>query len=92
MALTIKENNGVFTLAGAINATTVQLFKVHMDAIMRNNKEVTLHIGKVDEIDPAGLSILRDFYMKSKNENQGFYIVGYGCKELYHEFNNSYAA
>ncbi|MEO1029833.1 MAG: STAS domain-containing protein [Bacteroidota bacterium] len=92
MALQIKENNGVFILEGAINTTTAQSLKIHMDTMLLNNEEVTIHIGKVNEIDRAGLSILRELYTNSKRDNQAFYIIGYGCKDLYHDFRTNYAA
>ncbi|WP_299361846.1 STAS domain-containing protein [Winogradskyella sp.] len=88
MALQIKENNGVFELEGAINNATAQSFKMHVDALMLSNEQVTINIGKVNEIDVTGLSVLRELLMNSKNTNQSFYIVGYGCKEIYDDFND----
>ena len=92
MALQIKENNGVFELEGAINNATAQSFKMHMNALMLSNQQITINIEKVDEIDITGLKALKELYMNSKGKDQSFYIVGYGCKEIYHDFRTSYAA
>ncbi|MEM9680124.1 MAG: STAS domain-containing protein [Bacteroidota bacterium] len=92
MALQIKENNGVFELEGAINNATAQSFKTHINALMLTSEQVTINIEKVNEIDLAGLSVLRELYTISKKENQSFYIIGYGCKEIYHDFKTNHAA
>ncbi len=86
MALKIKEKGGVFFLEGPMNCETAQDFKKHLTFIMKHNEQITVDIEKVNEIDNSGLSVLREFYSNSLNQNRKFYITGYGCKEIYDDF------
>ncbi len=47
---------------------------------------VTINIGKVNEIDLNGLSVLKQFHRQSNKNTNDFFIVGYGCKEIYDDF------
>ncbi|MBO6605720.1 STAS domain-containing protein [Psychroserpens sp.] len=86
MALRIEEKNDVFFLDGILNSDTSQVFKKHMDFIMETNGYVTINIDKLNEIDLNGLSVLKQFYRQSNKNAKDFFIVGYGCKEIYGEF------
>lgn len=87
MALTINNENGVFMIVGAINATTAQHLENHFNSLLDNNHEVTINIDKVNFIDTFGLSALRRLYQNStENQKKAFYIVGNGCKEIYDDF------
>lgn len=86
MALRIEEKNGVFFIDGIINSDTSQAFKNHMDFIMETYGNVTINIDKVNEIDLNGLSVLKQFYTHSNRNAKDFFIVGYGCKEIYDDF------
>ncbi|MCT4630347.1 STAS domain-containing protein [Winogradskyella sp.] len=92
MALKITENKNVFDIEGVLNTSTTQLFEKHMDALFRTNGDITINIEKVNEIDIAGLAALRQFYKNSIKYNISFTIIGYGCKEIYHDFKNENAA
>ena len=82
MALTIKENNNVFTVEGSINASTARHFQSHFEMLLNAFGELTIDIEKVSEIDTNGLAALRALYDNALNYNRGFFIVGNGCKEI----------
>jgi anti-anti-sigma regulatory factor len=92
MSLTIKENNGVFLVEGAINSTTSNSFKMHMESLFQNNKELVINIDRTTEIDTIGVSVLKSLYMYSLHHTKEFYITGNGCKELFHDFSSDNAA
>jgi len=86
MALQIIEKNGIFLLNGPINNKTSKSFKSHMDILINELEDITINIDKVNEIDEAGLMLLRQYHSKSLMDNKDFSIIGYGCKEIYQDF------
>lgn len=87
MALTITRENGVFMIAGAINASTSKHLENHFGSLLEKYNEVTINIDKVSHIDATGLSALRALYQSClTNYNKAFYIIGNGCKEIYDDF------
>ncbi len=90
MALTIKERNGAFCVKGGINAATVNSFKTHFNYILDTYGNLTLDIDGVTEIDANGMSALRTLYINAYLKKQDFSIIGYGCKEIYDDFEYHY--
>lgn len=89
MALQISENNGTFFLQGNINASTSKYLTTHIERTMNTVKQVTVDIAKVSAIDTNGVAALKKLFLNASNNNKTFSIVGYGCKDLYNEFNMS---
>lgn len=92
MALTIKANNGIFLLEGVINTTTVKQFKNHLEFLILYTNGVTINIDGVSYIDANGMKALRDLYSTAIISNKDFIIVGYGCKEVFQDFETNIAA
>ncbi|WP_161804632.1 STAS domain-containing protein [Lacinutrix himadriensis] len=86
MALTITQQNNIITLEGVLNTNTLSSFKNHFSAILNTNKEVTLDIDKVTEIDASGMHALKEMYTNAIHNNNMFFVVGYGCKDVYEDF------
>ena len=83
MLLTIKENNGVILLEGAICSETVKKFKDHLEFLLVYKKSLTINIDRVTAINKAGLTVIEGLFNKAKISNKSFFIIGYGCKEIY---------
>ncbi len=92
MALKITEQNGTFVLAGTLNTITADHFRNHFQLILNMQQELTLNIDGVSEIDVDGLMALKTLYKNALIYNKDFYITGYGCKEIYDDFKQAYAA
>ena len=92
MALQILEHNSTFYLQGNLNASTSQSLITHLEHTMHAIKEVTVDIDKVEAIDANGVAALKTLFLNALNSKKPFSIVGYGCKELYTDFNTPSAA
>lgn len=86
MALTIKEDRGIFYVEGSINTSTASSFRTHLEHILNESGNLTLDIDNVAEIDADGMVVLRTLYFNAFIRKQDFSIVGYGCKEIYDDF------
>ena len=86
MSLIITEIKGTFFLNGKINSITSKFLKNHLELLISLKKDLTINIEAVQEIDPHGVFVLKDLYKKAINDNNKFWITGYGSKELYEEF------
>ncbi|MFS4482934.1 STAS domain-containing protein [Hyunsoonleella sp. 2307UL5-6] len=92
MSLKIKENNTTFFIEGSINASTANQFKNHMEFLILYKKELTINIDNVAAIDSSGMQVFRDLYKTAIANNKKFVVVGYGCKEIFQDFETSVAA
>ncbi|CAA0153721.1 hypothetical protein R5N98_00410 [Tenacibaculum maritimum] len=92
MALQITEKNGVFYLHGKINTTTVTPFTTHFEYMITQNKKVTINIDHVIEIDRDGLKAMKKLTYIASENHKVFLIIGYGCKDIYDDFNSSQVA
>jgi len=86
MALKITQQNNIITLEGVLNTNTLSSFKNHFTAILNTNKEVTLDMDKLTEMDASGMHTLKEMYRNAIHSNNIFFIVGSGCKEVYEDF------
>jgi ABC-type transporter Mla MlaB component len=92
MALQVLENNGIFHLKGNLNATTSRFFIIHFEHLIETFKNVTVNIEKVKEIDANGVAAFKILYANALRKHKMFSIIGYGCKDIYDEFNYSQVA
>ncbi|NNC45826.1 MAG: hypothetical protein HKN99_08085 [Winogradskyella sp.] len=86
MALTIKENNGVFFAEGTLNTSTAKNFQSHLEFILNSYNMLTINIDNIEEIDASGMMALRALYTNALINNRSFYVLGDGCKEIYDDF------
>jgi len=92
MSLKISNQNGTFNVEGRLNAATALAFKTHMEYVFELNHELLINIDAVKEIDTTGLAVLKSLYLHALIKNKPFYILGNGCKDIYHDFRQSTAA
>ncbi|MCA0152061.1 STAS domain-containing protein [Winogradskyella vincentii] len=78
MALTINENNGIFTVEGIVNSTTANQLKNHCETILNTTGEVILDLQHIAFIDINGLLTLRSLYAHANASNTTFYVIGDG--------------
>ncbi|MBU2938178.1 STAS domain-containing protein [Lacinutrix sp. C3R15] len=86
MALTITQKENIITLEGALNASTLNSFKNYFSLVLNTSKNFTLNIDKVTEIDVSGMRVLKEMYRNAIHNNNIFFVVGYGCKDIYEDF------
>lgn len=86
MALTIKENNGIFFAEGTLTTSTAKNFQRHLEFILNSYNMLTINIDSINEIDDSGMMALRALYTNALINNRSFYVVGNGCKEIYDDF------
>jgi anti-anti-sigma regulatory factor len=86
MALTITQQDNTVTLEGALNTNTLSSFRNHFNVILKSNKEVTLDMDKVTEMDASGMHALKEMYTNAIHSNNIFFVVGSCCKDVYEDF------
>ena len=87
MALTIKEQNGIFFAQGIINSSTSELFKNHIEFLLNFQNSLEINIDAITKIDTNGLLAFYKLYKKALIYNIDFKITGKGCEELLQEIN-----
>ena len=92
MALTITEQNGTYLVKGIIDTVTVKQFKNHLEFLLLYTKALTINIDGIQAIDVNGMNVLRDLNIKAQVYNKEFSVIGYGCKEIYDDFQYNIAA
>ena len=92
MALTIKENNGVFMVEGSINAETAKSFQSHCEMILDTFGRLTIDIRHIIEFDSNGINVIKALYDNALNYDRRFFIEGNKSKALYNEFPFTVAA
>ena len=92
MALTIRENNGIFLVEGAINTSTRKNFQKHCETLLNAFGELTIHIENVTEIDESGINAIQSIYKNALKLNRGFMVIGNISKYIYDELTNFKAA
>lgn len=92
MSLKIKQNNDTFFIQGRITCVTAKQFQKHMEFLIAYTKALTVDISNVLEIDANGMKALRTVYSYALHKGKRITFVGYGCKELYEDFESFEAA
>ena len=86
MTLKISKKNEIFYLNGRLNSSTLKSFVSYFEYNLSRNKNVTINIDHVIEIDKNGLEAMRNFTKVAVLKQKVFSIVGNGCKEIYDDF------
>ncbi|WP_142784575.1 STAS domain-containing protein [Changchengzhania lutea] len=86
MALNIKHQDNIFFVEGTIDATTAKQFKNHLEFLILYTKALTININGVNAIDSNGMKALRGLNTTALISNKAFSIIGYGCKDIYDDF------
>ena len=92
MALQIFENKGNFELSGVLNTSTSRSFIIHFEYLINTFKNVTVNIEKLKEIDACGVESLKTLIAISLKNNNEFYIIGNGSKDIYAHKSTAFAA
>jgi len=92
MAITIKEQNGIFNLYGVISADTSKSFQTHFEQLLNSANELTINIEGIKEIDASGVMVLKKLHYHALSMNKVFAVIGYGCKDFYDELSHNNAA
>lgn len=92
MALQISENNGTFYLNGNLNSSTLKSFTNYFTSNLSVSNSVVINIDEVVEIDKSALEAMRAFTKVAISKQKVFSIVGFGCKEIYDDFNQTNVA
>lgn len=91
MALQITQKDETFYLKGQLNVTSKLAFITHFNQLFRKENKIAVNIEDVNEIDKQGLQALFFMMEKAEKYNKIFSVVGYGCKEIYDQFNQKVA-
>lgn len=91
MALEIIQKEEIFYLKGQLNVISKLAFITHFNQLFRKQNKITVNIEDVNDIDKQGLQVLFFMMEKAEKYNKTFSIVGYGCKEIYDQFNQKVA-
>lgn len=86
MALSITQENNTIFLKGRLNTETFKNFKAHFNFITNSQKNMTLNIDKVTEIDEATLYALKDMYKNAVLNYNIFFVEGQGSEAIYESF------
>ncbi|MBO3116395.1 STAS domain-containing protein [Winogradskyella sp. DF17] len=78
MALTIKENEGIFTVEGVVDSTTANQLKNHCEILLNTCGEVIIDLQHIASIDINGLLTLRALYTYAEASNMSFNVIGDG--------------
>lgn len=92
MALTIKENNGAYQLEGALNVNTAKNFQAHCELIMNHDKQLTIDVQFLTDIDEDGIKAIHALYTNAIYKDCAFFIEGNRSKKLYEAFPFTVAA
>ncbi len=87
MALQISQKNGKFYLNGKLNSTTSRFFIIYFEHNIEQLKSVTINIDNVNEISRDGLEAISTLTAIALRNDKLFSVTGYGCKEIYDDFN-----
>ncbi|QXP73682.1 hypothetical protein H0I31_12330 [Tenacibaculum sp. AHE15PA] len=87
MALQISQKNGNFFLNGKLNSTTSRFFIIYFEHNIEQLESVTINIDNVNEISRDGLEAISTLTAIALRNDKLFSVTGYGCKEIYDDFN-----
>ncbi len=85
MALLIENNQNVFSVKGMIDQFNAEILKRYILSQFDRKKDVVVDINRVKEIDRKGVKMFGELNQLFSNKKSNFFIVGFGCKEIYDE-------
>jgi len=89
MALQISEKKGTFYVSGKIKTETLNGFLAYFEHAFKKYDKVVMNIDEVTAIDVDGLKTLKVLDALAKANNKLFYIVGYGSRDIYQDFEST---
>lgn len=92
MAITIKENNGIYEVQGALNVNTATDFQTHCELIMNHDKQLTIDVQFLTDVDDDGIKAIHALYTNAIYKGFAFFIEGNRSKKLYEAFPFTVAA
>ncbi|RCS27254.1 hypothetical protein DUT90_09150 [Polaribacter sp. WD7] len=91
MALQITQKKGAYYLKGQINVMSKLVLITYFNQLFRKENKIVINIEEINAIDKQGLQALFFMMDKAEKSNKIFSIVGYGCKDIYDQFNQKVA-
>ncbi|CAM1333076.1 hypothetical protein [Tenacibaculum aestuariivivum] len=86
MALQITRKKGKFYLKGKLNNSTANFFVTYFQYNIKKYKKLSVNIDGVKEITRDGLTAISTLISIALKKDKSFLVVGYGCKEIYDDF------
>lgn len=92
MGLEIIEKNGTFHIAGKIDLYSAPYFKSYLEENLSAHNSIKINTHGVTAIDKSGIKAIKSMYKKAFLTGKSFFIVGYGCKDIFESFRVSKSA
>ena len=89
MSLTIKENNGVFSVKGTLNATTARQMQAHFQMIINVFGEIAIDIENITEIDSYGFDAINALHNDAVEHSSNFFMMGKDTHGIYEQLKNA---
>ncbi len=86
MALQITQSKGVFHLNGKINSSTVRSFIIYFEHFILKNKNTTINLNEIKEIDSDGLKAIETLIAIAYRHQKIFSFIGYNAKDIHEHF------
>ena len=83
MALTIKENHGVYSVVGSLDETTATNFQMYFENILNTSDTLTIDIGNIEEINTNGINAIKTLYVNAKTTDKHLLIIGNVSEHIY---------
>ena len=87
MGLHVSQKKGKYYLKGKLNSATSRFFIIYFEHTIKQHKSVTINIDNVSEINKDGLEAISTLMAIALRNEKLFLVIGYGCKEIYDDFN-----
>lgn len=91
MALQITQTNETYNLKGQINTSSRLYFTNFFKSLLLKERKIIVNIEEVNEIDKQGLQAVFLIIKAAQKINKKLVVIGYGCKDVYDEFNQKIA-
>ncbi len=82
MALQITKTKGVFYIKGKLNSTTVRSFITYFEHFILRNKNTTINLNEMKEIDLDGLRAIKKLMGMALKQKKIFSAIGYKAEHI----------
>ena len=83
MALVITTRDQAFELIGTLDASNVDIFQSHFEAVLDESNELEININALDRIDNKGVWAFEELYREILKNDKRLYITGLGSKDMF---------
>ncbi|OEK07784.1 hypothetical protein A8C32_14935 [Flavivirga aquatica] len=92
MELKITNCNNFFKIKGALNRSSLDIFKKEFSNIFEKVNSLTISIQDINSMDKYGVDAIAKLHKEALVKNKTLAIIGLGCKDLYDHFKTGTAA